>query len=80
MSNLERYNRIFCEQFSLEKGFDGEKIKMNETEDWDSVGHLDLIAALEDDFEIIFETADILTFDSYLHGIEILGKYGIEIF
>ncbi len=78
MSNLEKYDQIFCDQFSLENGFDGEKVKMNDTEDWDSVGHLNLISALEDVFEIMFETEDILALDSYGRGIEILGKYGIE--
>ncbi len=79
MSNLEKYNQVFCEQFSLESGFDGGKIKMNGTEDWDSVGHLDLIAALEDAFEIMLDPEDILALDSYFHGIEILAKYGIGI-
>lgn len=78
MSNLEKYNGIFCEQFSLESGFDGGNVRMNAIEDWDSVGHLNLISALEDAFEIMFETDDILAFDSYGQGIEILRKYGIE--
>ncbi len=79
MSNLEKYNQVFCEQFSLESGFDCEKVKMNDTADWDSIGHLNLISALEDVFGIMFETEDILSFDTYHRGIEILGKYGIEI-
>lgn len=78
MSNLEKYNQVFCEQFSLESGFDGEKVKINETDDWDSVGHLNLISELEDVFEIMFDTEDILAFDSYVRGIKILEKYGIK--
>lgn len=78
MSNLEKYNKVFCELFSLEEGFDGEKVKLNDTEDWDSVGHMTLITTLEDNFEIMFETEDILALDSYTQGIEILKKYGIE--
>ncbi len=78
MSNQEKYNHVFCEKLSLEIGFDGARIKLNDTKDWDSVGHMMLIAALEDAFEIMFETEDILAFDSYNQGIEILKKYGIE--
>lgn len=78
MSNLEKYNQVFCEQFSLENGFDGKKVKINETDDWDSVGHLNLISELEDVFEIMFETEDILALDSYDRGIKILEKYGIK--
>lgn len=79
MSNLEKYNRIFCELFSLESGFDGEKVKLNDTEDWDSVGHMTLITEIEDTFEIMMETEDILALTSYNKGIEILKKYEIEI-
>lgn len=78
MTNLEKYNQVFCETFSLEEGFDGANVKLNDTPDWDSVGHMTLIAGLEDTFDIMFETEDILALDSYNQGIEILKKYGIE--
>lgn len=79
MENLEKYNNIFCELFSLPEGFDPETVKLNETEDWDSVGHMSLITALEDTFDIMMETEDILGFVSYREGIEILKKYNIEV-
>jgi len=46
---------------------------------WDSVGHMGMIAALEDVFGIMMETEDIIEFASYTVGIEKLKKYGIEI-
>lgn len=79
MKNLEKYNNIFCELFSLPESFDPETVKLNETEDWDSVGHMNLITAIEDAFDIMMETEDILNFVSYQAGIEILKKYGVEI-
>lgn len=78
MTNLEKYNSIFCEMFSLEEGFDGETVRLNDTPDWDSVGHMTLITSLEDAFEIMLDTEDILAFDSYQRGIEILKKHAIE--
>ena len=43
---------------------------------------MDLVARaskiLEDTFDIMFETEDILAFDTYVKGIDILKKYGIE--
>ena len=47
--------------------------------DWDSIGHMNLIAELEDAFEISMEMDDIIDFSSYVKGIEILKKYDIEI-
>ena len=46
---------------------------------WDSVGHMALMAALEETFNIELETDDIIDFSSFEKGIEILKKYGINL-
>lgn len=79
MSDLEKYQQCFCEAFSMSPGFDVNTVKLNETPDWDSVGHMNLISAIEDAFDIMLDTDDILKLTTYLEGIEILRKYGIEI-
>ena len=38
-----------------------------------------MIASLEDVFQIMMETEDIIEFGSYTIGIEKLEKYGIQI-
>ena len=78
MKNCEKYKNIFIEQFSLEEDFDAKTTKRYDVTDWDSVGHMMLITALEDSFDMMFEMEDILAFDTYENGIEILKKYGIE--
>ena len=45
---------------------------------WDSVGHMSLVAALEDEFDIMIDTDDIIDLSSYEKGKEILVKYGVE--
>ena len=47
-------------------------------EEWDSIGHMTLIAALEEKFKISIETDDIVDFSSYKKGREILQKYKVE--
>ena len=37
-----------------------------------------LISSLEDEFDIMMETDDIIDFESYEKGIEILKKYGVS--
>jgi acyl carrier protein len=44
---------------------------------WDSLGHLALIAALESEFEINMDMDDVIDFESYDKGIEILAKYKV---
>ncbi len=47
--------------------------------EWDSVGHMTMVAALEEAFDIVLEMDDIIDFSSFNYGKEILKKYEIEI-
>ena len=40
---------------------------------------MSLVAEIEDAFDIMLDTDDIIDFNSYQKGIEILKKYDIEI-
>ena len=46
-------------------------------EAWDSVGHMTLVAALEDAFNISLDTDDIIDLSSFEKGQEILAKYDV---
>lgn len=78
MTNKEKYVRAFAE--ALEIGQEqAEGLKYQEIPAWDSVGHMSLVAVIEDAFDIMMDTDDIIDFSSYEKGIEILKKYGIVI-
>ncbi len=79
MSNIEKYNNAFIETFEItEDKLEG--LKYQDIEAWDSVGHMGLVAALEEAFDIMMDTDDIIDFSSYEKGKEILSKaeYGVE--
>ena len=79
MTNLERYNEAFTTTFEItEDRLEG--LKYQDIEAWDSVGHMNLIAALEETFDIMMDTDDIIDLSSSEKGKEILAKddYGIE--
>jgi acyl carrier protein len=78
MKNLETYNNAFTETFEItEDKLAG--LKYQDIEAWDSVGHMALIAALEDAFDIMMDTDDIIDFSSYEKGKEILSEnYEVE--
>lgn len=78
MNNVETYKNIFMEIFEVEESELDEKFNFKEVEIWDSLTHLTLITELEDAFEVMFETDDILHFGGYLNGMKILGKYGVD--
>ena len=78
MDNLSKYKQIFMELFGVEEAELGEGFTFKDTAVWDSVSHLSLISELEDAFDVMFETEDILHYGSYLNGIRILKRYGVE--
>lgn len=78
MTNLEKYNNVFCENLNVnEDQLAG--LKYQGVELWDSVGHMTLVAALEDAFDIMLDTDDIIDLSSYEKGKEILKKYGVAL-
>ena len=77
MTNLEKYNSVFMENLQItEDQLAG--LQYQTVELWDSVGHMSLVAALEDEFDIMIDTDDIIDLSSYEKGKEILAKYGVE--
>ena len=78
MNNLEKYNSVFIENFDLKKDDLNEDLIYQSVDEWDSVGHMGLMADLEDIFEISLEIEDIVDFSSYNEGKNILKKYNIE--
>lgn len=78
MSNLEKYNAAFCDNLQVsEEQLPG--LKYQSVPLWDSVGHMTLVAAIEDAFDIMMEMDDIIDLSSYEKGKEILKKYEVEI-
>lgn len=78
MDSIEVYKEAFIESFEVEK----EKVPALEyqsIEAWDSVGHMVLIAALEEKFDIMMEMDDIIDFSGFERGKEILLKYDVKI-
>lgn len=79
MTNLDKYNEVFCKTFEItEDKLAG--LKYQDIDAWDSVGHMTLVANLEDTFDIMMETDDIIDLSSYEKGKEILANnYDVEL-
>ena len=78
MTNKEKYINCFVD--ALEVSADVvEGLEYQGVESWDSVGHMALVAAIEDAFDILLDTDDIVDLSSFSKGIEILKKYDVAI-
>ena len=78
MENLKIYNGAFLKLFSIDNE-ELESLKYQSIDSWDSVGHMALIAEIEEKFNIEMDIDDIIEFSDYKKGKEILKKYEVEI-
>ncbi len=78
MSNKQKYDKVFIDAFSIDESVLGDDLVYDTIPEWDSIGHMGMIAAIEEAFNITMETDDIIDFSSYKKGFEKLAKYGIE--
>lgn len=76
MSNIDKYTQVFIDSFDVSSE-ELTSLTYQSIDNWDSVGHMGMIASLEDEFDIIFEMDDIVDFSSYEIGKQLLSKYGI---
>jgi len=79
MTNKEKYAQVFIDSFSITVDQLNENLVYQSVQQWDSIGHMGMVASLEEAFDIMMETDDIIDFGSYAKGIEILAKYNIVI-
>ncbi len=77
MTNLEKYTDAFVSTFDI-KPEEAAGLKYQGIEAWDSVGHMGLVAAIEEAFGIMMEADDIVDLSSFEKGREILKKYSVE--
>ena len=78
MTNLEKYNEIFVRVLGARSEDLNEEFTFQRVDSWDSVAHLSLISELEDTFDIMFDSEDILHFESYDNGKRILDRMGVS--
>ena len=79
MTNLEKYRNAFVEGLEIEEAQVTDDLEYQGIPQWDSVGHMGLVACIEDAFDIMMDTDDIIDLSSYKKGIEILKKYDIDV-
>lgn len=77
MTNVEKLAKVFADTFGISEA-ETKGLQYQGIEQWDSVGHMTLVAAIEDEFDIQMDTDDIIDMSSFEKAQEILAKYDIQ--
>ena len=80
MSHVSQVDDAFRESLGFAEGFDVTTAAYGKTDEWDSVAHMQLVAALEDAFGIMIETDDVIAMSDYATVLEILKtRYDVAV-
>lgn len=79
MAAAETIRDAFVRALDLPSSSDIEALEIGKNPEWDSVGHMALVAELEDRFGISLETDEIVGMSSYATTVETLRTHGIEV-
>lgn len=70
-----KVRKSFIAAFDLQDDFVEEDLVYNEYRGWDSVGHMGLVASLEEVFDCMLEMDEILDISSFAKAVEIMEKH-----
>ena len=72
----QKYKQVFIEVFGVLEGALNDDFSKDNVKEWDSVHQLNIVALLEEAFDVMFEPEDIMGFTSYKAGKKILKNTG----
>ena len=78
MSNEEKLIKVFAESLGVREEVIADELQYNSIPEWDSVAHMSLVAEIEEAFDIMLDTDDIIDMSSPAKAKEILKKYDVE--
>ena len=77
-TNSEKYDDVFVNTFMVNQD-DLNDLKYQDVLAWDSVGHMSMVAELEDIFNSEMDIDDIIDLSDYKKGKKIISKYGVKL-
>lgn len=74
----ERLTAIFREALTLAPEVDVPSLTYRSIRQWDSVGHMQLVAAIETEFDVMLDTDQVIDMSSFDKAVEILAAHGLD--
>ena len=76
--NKEKLRTSFSRTLGIPMERVTDDLAYNTIEEWDSVGHMALVADIESAFDVMLDTDDILNLSSVGEAVKILGRLGVS--
>jgi len=76
--NADKLRECFTRSLNIPPERVTDELAYNTLKEWDSVGHMVLVAEIEGTFDDMFDTDDILGMSTVAKAREILTRYGVS--
>ncbi len=73
----DRLTSVFRSALDLDGSVDVESLRHRDHPNWNSVGHLALVVAIEDEFGVEFDTEQLIGMDTFGTALRTLAELGV---
>lgn len=70
----QQLSAVFVDALELGEGVEVEKLEYRGIEAWDSVGHMTLVAAIEDEFGVQLDTDQVIDLSSFKVALDLVKE------
>lgn len=78
MALSDRLRAVFVDTLELDENVDVENLKYRDIEQWDSLGHMTLVGAIEDEFDVQLDTEQVIDMSSFKVALDMLSGMGVR--
>ena len=78
MTVANRLQSAFRVALELPEDADVTELKYRDIEQWDSIGHMTLVAEIENEFDVMFSTEEVVNLSSYTAALDMLRERGVS--
>ncbi|MFF2178495.1 acyl carrier protein [Lysinibacillus sp. NPDC058147] len=75
--NEQKLKQVFIEALGINESQVTDGLTYNSIPEWDSIAHMALVAEIDDVFDTMLDTDDVLDMNSFAKAKEILAKYDV---
>ncbi len=79
MTNLDRLRVAFQIALGLPEDANVDRLEYRTIEQWDSLAHLSLVAEIEDAFDVMIDTDEVIDMSSFDKAIDILRAHDVDV-
>ncbi len=77
MNNAEKLQTAFVSSLGIDPSVFSDELTYQSVPEWDSVGHVMLVSELEESFNVMLDTDEIIDMSSPAKAREILTRHGV---